>query len=309
MWQSPPILRHGRNLMHFDLTDLRLFVHVIEAGNITGGAARAHLSLAAASERLRGMEDAAGLALLERHARGVHATAAGEALAHHARLMLRQDELLRGELDEFVRGLRGRVRLLANTVAIAEHLPVPLAAWLAAHPDVEVEMKERTTSVTVKMIAAGLADLGIVTDALDAGGLHLRPFALDRLVLAVPAGHRLATQRRAAFAGLAGEAFVGLGDGSALQDHIDEHAAQAGFRLDVRIRLRTFEGMLRMVGAGVGIAIVPATALRRIRIAGVRRVALDDAWATRRLSLCFRDRAALPPPARELLDYLAGAAA
>jgi DNA-binding transcriptional LysR family regulator len=198
----------------------------------------AHLLLAAASERLAADEDEAGMRLLDRHARGVHATAAGESLAHHARLMLRQDAMLRGELADFARGRRGRVRLLANTVAIAEHLPGPLARWLAAHPDVDVELKERTT-MTLKMVGAGLADLGIVTDALDAEGLQLRPFALDRLVLAVPAGHRLAAGRRVRFAELADERFVGLGDGSALQDHLDEHAAREGFSADIRIRLRS----------------------------------------------------------------------
>lgn len=293
--------------MHLDLADLRLFVHVLDAGSITAGAARAHLSLAAASERLRQMEDDAGMRLLDRHARGVHATAAGESLAHHARLMLRQDAMLRGELADFARGRRGRVRLLANTVAITEHLPGPLSRWLAAHPDVDVELKERTTSVTLKMVDAGLADLGIVTDALDAGGLQLRPFALDRLVLAVPAGHRLAAVRRVRFAALAEERFVGLGDGSALQDHVDEHAAREGFSADIRIRLRSFDGMLRMVAAGVGVAIVPATAARRTRMAGVRCLAMDDAWTRRQLSLCFRDVQALPPPARALLAHLQAA--
>lgn len=293
--------------MHLDLADLRLFVHVLDAGSITAGAARAHLSLAAASERLRQMEDDAGMRLLDRHARGVHATAAGESLAHHARLMLRQDAMLRGELADLARGRQGRVRLLANTVAITEHLPGPLSRWLAAHPDVDVELKERTTSVTLKMVDAGLADLGIVTDALDAGGLQLRPFALDRLVLAVPAGHRLAAVRHVRFAALADERFVGLGDGSALQDHVDEHAAREGFSADIRIRLRSFDGMLRMVAAGVGVAIVPATAARRTRMAGVRCLAMDDAWTRRQLSLCFRNMQALPPPARALLAHLQAA--
>ena len=76
--------------MHLDLADLRLFVHVLDAGSITAGAARAHLSLAAASERLRQMEDDAGMRLLDRHARGVHATAAGESLAD---LGLRQEDI------------------------------------------------------------------------------------------------------------------------------------------------------------------------------------------------------------------------
>lgn len=293
--------------MHFDLIDLRLFLHVVDAGSITAGAARAHLSLGAASERLRGMEDAAGLPLLERHARGVLATAAGEALVHHARLILRQNALLHGELGEFARGARGRIRLLANTVAITEYLPQPLAAWMAAHPDVDIELKERTSSVALKMVQANLADLAIVSDALASDALQARPFALDRLVLAVPRSHRLAQQRQVDFADLARERFIGLGDGGALQDHIDEHAARAGFQLSLRIRLRTFEGMLRMVAAGVGIAIVPAIAARHHRIAGVHCLPLSDAWSVRNLALCFRDEAALPPPAQSLLAHLLAA--
>ncbi len=109
--------------MHFDLTDLRLFLHVAEAGSITAGAARSGLALASASARVRSMEEQAGVALLERGRRGVEATPAGRALLHHARLVAGQIERMRGELGEYARGLKGHVRLLANTAAMAEFLP------------------------------------------------------------------------------------------------------------------------------------------------------------------------------------------
>ena len=109
--------------MHFDLTDLRLFLHVAEAGSITAGAARSGLALASASARVRGMEEQAGVALLERGRRGVEPTPAGRALLHHARLVAQQIERMRGELGEYARGLKGHVRLLANTAAMAEFLP------------------------------------------------------------------------------------------------------------------------------------------------------------------------------------------
>ena len=118
--------------MHFDLVDLRLFLHVAEAGSITAGAEHAGLSLASASARVRGMEEQAGASLLERGHRGVELTPAGRTLLHHARLVTGQMERMRGELGEYARGLKGHVRLLANTAAAAEFLPEILAAFLAA---------------------------------------------------------------------------------------------------------------------------------------------------------------------------------
>ena len=117
--------------MRFDLVDLRLFLFVIEAANITHGAARAGMALASASERIRLMEESPGAALLERHRRGVRATPAGAALAHHAQLVTQQLERMRGELSEYADGFRGRVRLFANTTATAEFLPATLAAFLS----------------------------------------------------------------------------------------------------------------------------------------------------------------------------------
>src|ERR1700739_571053 len=119
--------------MHFDLVDLRLFLFVIEAASITHGAARAGMALASASERIRAMEESPGPPLLERHRRGVRATPAGTALVHHAQLVSQQLERMRGELSEYADGLRGRVRLFANTTATTEFLPAALGVFLSQH--------------------------------------------------------------------------------------------------------------------------------------------------------------------------------
>ena len=111
--------------MHFDLTDLRLFLHVQEAGTITGGAPASHMTLASASERIRGMEDSLGSPLLSRAPRGVQLTPAGRTLAHHAQLVLRQIDPLQGELGDYGAGIKGHVRLLCNSSALAAHLPQP----------------------------------------------------------------------------------------------------------------------------------------------------------------------------------------
>ncbi len=196
--------------MHFDLTDLRLFLHVAEAGSITAGAVRSGLALASASARVRGMEEQAGVALLERDRRGVRPTPAGRVLLHHARAVMGQVEQMRGELGEYAHGLKGHVRLLANTAAVAEYLPEVLAAFLATNPNVDVDLDERPSIEVARAVAEGLADVGVAADHADLTGPESYPFRTDRLVLAMPAGHALASRGRIAFAEALGSDFVGL---------------------------------------------------------------------------------------------------
>jgi molybdate transport repressor ModE-like protein len=150
--------------MRFDLVDLRLFLLVAEAASITHGAARAGMALASASERIRLMEDSLGAPLLERNRRGVRATPAGSALMHHAQLVIQQLERMRAELSEYAEGLRGRVRLFANTTATAEFLPTALGAFLSLHPQIDIDLEERSSREIVRAIAQNLAEIGIVGD-------------------------------------------------------------------------------------------------------------------------------------------------
>lgn len=293
--------------MRFDLADLQLFLCVVDAGSITQGAVRAHLALASASERLRSIENAAGVALLERQPRGVSTTEAGDALAHHARLILRQQALLRGELQDFANGALGTLRLYANTSALSEFLPNKLAPWLAERPRLQVELKERTSSEIVRTINAGLAEAGIVTDAVEPGDLSLQPVAKDHLALIVPATHHLRTHKSIQFDAVADQPFVGLAPGSAMQDHIDEQARRIGKTLNLRIRMKTFEGLCEMVAHGVGLGIIPLNIARRQqRRHGYHTLALNDDWARRQLCLCYRDWDELSAPMHSLLEHLGG---
>jgi len=297
--------------MRFDLTDLRLVLNVAEAASITHGAARSGLALASASERIRDMELALGAALFERKRRGVNPTPAGTALIHHARIVTRQMELMRGELDVFAKGLRGSVRVLSNTAALQAFLPPILGTFLAAHPNVDLALEERPSPEIVRAIARGAADIGIVADAVDpAVELETFPFAEDRLVLVAPAKHPLAHRRRIVFADTLPYDFVGLPAGAALQDHIDGHAARAGRQLRLRVRLPGFDAICRLVESGIGLAVVAQAAADRCRRSmSIRTIPLTDGWALRRLRLCVKDARALPAHAQWLLSHLRSRAA
>src|SRR5207249_6998669 len=99
--------------MRFDLADLSLFRHIVEAGSITHGAERANLALAAASTRVRNMEKALGAPLLVRSRQGVTPTQAGRTLLQHARAILLQAERLRADLGAYAGGLAGQIRVLS----------------------------------------------------------------------------------------------------------------------------------------------------------------------------------------------------
>ncbi|MEA2800464.1 MAG: hypothetical protein QOE49_559 [Rhodospirillaceae bacterium] len=292
--------------MRFDLVDLRLVLNVAEAASITHGAVRSGMALASASERIRAMELALGAPLFERKRRGVSPTAAGATVVHHARLVTQQLELMAGELGQHAKGLRGRVRVFSNTAATQEFLPPVLGPFLANHPHVDVALEERPSTEIVRGVAGGLADIGIVADAVDpAIELEIFPFAEDRLVLVTPARHLLAKRRRLAFQDALPYDFIGLPAGSALQEHLDGHAARAGRRLKLRVRMPGFDAICRVVESGIGVAVVSRTAaLRCRRSSAIRIVPLTDAWALRHLRICVKSLRALPAHAQSLVEHL-----
>ena len=291
--------------MRFDLTDLRLFCEVVDAGSITAGAERAALALGAASTRIRGMEETLGAPLLARSRQGVTPTEAGRTLLRHARAILAQNARMREDLGAYAGGLSGEVRLLANTNAVAEFLPEALSSFLAAHPHVSVDLEERLSDEIVDLIAEGVGDVGIVAGTVDLSTLETYPFRHDRFVLVVGREHPLAGRRKIAFVEVLDHDIVGLDRASALQRFLADKAARVGRPLRLRVQLRSFDAVCRLVECNVGIGIVPETTARRVgQMMAIVAVALTDPWAARALTICVRRLADLPPYARDLVAHL-----
>src|SRR5882757_3117187 len=291
--------------MRFDLVDLQLFIAVADARSITGGAERAHLALASASERIKGLEDALGVALFRRVRRGVELTAAGESLLDHARLVMHHVEAMRGDLASFASGVRASVQLLANTVGLSEHLPRALAAFLREHPDIDVDIEERESADIASAIASGSADLGFAAEHALPDSVERFLFSEDRLMLVASKRSDLGNRRQIDFQEVTGRDFVGLTASTALQVHISRHAAKLGARLRFRARLRGFDAICQMVAADVGVAVIPETAARRCAAAmPIVTIRIRDAWANRRLTICARSFKALPRAAKQLVEYL-----
>ena len=292
-------------MRRLDLNDLSLFRHIAESGSITAGAVRANTALAAASTRLRGVEDILGTQLMARSRQGVTLTRAGEALLLHARSLLAEADRMHEDMATYAGGTGGHVRLLSNTNALTEFLPAPLGRFLAAFPGTTVDLQERLSDEIVGLVAEGIADLGIVAGTVDTGTLQVLPFRSDRFVVVLPGGDRFSDRSSLAFVDVLDRDFVGLDRASALQHFLIGRAARFGRRLRLRVQLRSFDAVCLMVEAGVGIGIVPETTARRaVHTMAIGTIPLTDEWALRDLRICIRDQASLSGSARRLLEHL-----
>lgn len=292
--------------LHFDLFDLKLFTTVAEAKSLTRGADKACISLAAASTRIKQMEEAIGGKLLHRTAQGVHLTAAGEALLYHAKRVMQQMEHLRCDMQDFGKGIKGHVRVFANTSSITEYLPEKLAGFLTQYPAVQVDLREYLSEEIVRAVASGEADIGILAGDARTDDFDARPFGRNQLVLAVPATHRFANAGTMAFVDTLEEQHVGLHQASAIHRFLQRRAELAGLVFHPRIQVSSFEAICLMIEAGVGVGVLPASSARRHALAmRITTVTLSDAWAERELKLIARSRMQLPASARALFEHLA----
>jgi DNA-binding transcriptional LysR family regulator len=277
------------NLARFDLVSIRLVVDCVQHGSLSAAARQAPLALAAASRRIKELEDAVGEPLFERHGRGVLPTAAGRVFARHAVVVLQSLEQMGSELADLRSGTAKHVRLCASTAAINQFLPPLLASYAKRERQVRVELEEQVSTLVVAALRDGSADLGVFVEGPETEGLDSRLFRHDELVLVLPARHRLAGRGAVAFAETLEEDWISLNDGAALLQKQHEAAHAAGRPLRLRMQVRSFDAVCHLVAAGLGIAILPKTAALPILGAmNLRWRALADPWASRRLLVASR---------------------
>lgn len=282
---------------HYDLTDLRVFLAVAEEGNLTRGAQRCHLAPSSVSLRLKGLEQAVGVALFTRQARGVALTPAGTVMVEHARRCVAQLEQMHADLQPFAQGLTSHITFFANNNAISSHLPDDLARFFAAHPAVRITLQERLSADIVAAVAAGRADIGVVAMDTEHPELDYRPYRIDELVLLAPLNSAIARQARQAqqakgkkisFAACLGEPFISLQQGAALHTFLMNHAEALGGRLDVRVQVSGYRAIARLVASGAGIGVVPRSAVEPADHQRLACLSFTQAWARRELRVCLR---------------------
>ena len=289
-----------------DLVSLALFLRAVESRSLSKAAEQSHLALSAASRRIALLEYRYSVPLLYRSSKGVTPTPAGIALAAHARRMIEESEKLQADLADYAKGIKGHIRIKANTSAITQYLPKDLAQFALDHPDVKLELEECRSVEVVQALREGRADIGFVMDGVDLEGLLSFAYRQDRLVAVVPRGHELRA-RKVAFVQLLKYDLVGLDSSAAMMRLLGEAALAAQQPLRLRMQVMSFEAVCKLVQAGMGIGVLPEVAARDfVPIMGLRLIRLTDAWADRWMHVCIRNLESLPAVGRKLVEQLVG---
>ena len=291
--------------MHFDLVDLRLMIRVAEANSLTRGAEAVYMSVPTASTRIKNIEDSIGIKLFYRTSQGVTLTLPGQAFVHHARLVLGQLEHLSGDLQEYAKGIKGHLRVFANTTALGEFLPPVLRAYLLAHPDVNIDLRERLSGDIVRAVSDGQTDIGIVAGTVRTENLEVIPYRRDRLVLVVPLDHAIAALPSVSFVDTLELEHIGLHESSAIHAFLRQICSGLHRTIRLRIQVGNFEAACRMIEATVGVSVLPESAARRhAETMAIQNVPLIDDWSLRAMQICVRSMESLPPFARDLVTLL-----
>ncbi|MHC6225526.1 LysR family transcriptional regulator [Pseudomonas sp. X10] len=302
-------MSHKQLLRRLDLVSLQLFVAIHEEGTLTRAALREMIAASAASKRMNDLEQALGIAVFARNAKGMALTPAGETLLHYAKRILAEVEKVGVDVGEHLQGVRGYVRMLANLSAIIEFLPEDLHAFSNSHQQVKVDLEERPSGGVVQGILDGEADIGLCSADADIKGLFSVPYRQDRLVVAMRAEHPLASHAQVAFADTLDYDHIGLHAASSINMRAHTAARSGGKVMRTRIHVPGFDAVCRMVQANMGIGLLPHKAFELFgRSLGLTAVALVDEWAARSLLIVVRDQASLSPSSRMLFEHLQGPA-
>ena len=293
------------SLRPIDPQSARLFLAIVDEGSIAGAAAREHIVPSAVSRRLAELEARFGVALVERHRRGIRLTPAGESLAHHARMIQQAVQRMQDEMTEYVTGIRGHVRVRASASALAMQLPSHLQAFMRSHERVRLDLEELATPHVFREVAEGRADIGVAPDLVRNEDVTRLPYTGYQLGAVVPRGHPLAGLARVRFSQLLAYDLVELARGSGLANLIDSAAAQSSQIKRTRIRLSGFDGVCRMVANGMGVGILPTfLAAEQARFYRLRFIPIDEPWSRPAVCLIVRRLDTLPSAARALVDHL-----
>ena len=276
--------------MRLDFFDLRLFLNIVDTGSLTKGAERSAISLQAASERIKKLEQQYQVSLFSRHSGGVKMTFAGQVFAEHAQALLQQGQQLSQAMAGFSEGLHSNISLWCNSSAQSEYLPLLLPQYLVNNPNIQIDLKEAESNDIIAALASGTAKLGLISSFFPAPQLQTLEFSDDPLVLICPEQHDLATNQALTLADCLNYPFVGLMQYHSLQQSIETQARLLNCEIQYRLRLPNFAAIAQVVANGVGIAIMPKRAAQRLaELYAFQQIQLTGDWANRKLLLAAKN--------------------
>jgi molybdate transport repressor ModE-like protein len=253
-----------------DVKRLRVLREVAKHGSFSAAAEALSYTQSAVSQQVAALEREAGTTLVERNARGIRLTEAGEALVRHADSILTRLADAEAEL-EAIAGLRGgRLRLASFPTAGSTLVPLAIANFRSRHPGVELSLAEAEPEESIPQLKAGELEIALIfepniVDEAVQSGIELMPLLDDPMYVALPREHRLADKRTIRLKDLGGESWVNTTPTCACSMLMLRACEAAGFDPHVAFESDDYLTVQGLVAAGVGVALIPDLALTTVR--------------------------------------------
>lgn len=295
-------------LMWVDFTTLRLFLSAVRLGSIAKAADAENIAASAVSKRISELEARLKIPLLQRVPSGVQPTEAAMVMVRHAENIMSTLERMHMELSEYSDGLRGEVKVHANSISIAYALSRDIIAFSTQFPNLNVHLTEEDSEVIVRNVRDGVADLGVISANVEHGDLTVVPYQTIDLMLVVPKDHLLASKTSISFGETAHCQFVNLS-----KDHWINQLAITGeltkeTRPTIRATANSYESLRHMIAIGLGIGILPQThCVAYEAIEPIKCIHIEDMWSRLNLNLCWKHTDRLSRAAKLLVKNLENA--
>jgi LysR family transcriptional regulator, carnitine catabolism transcriptional activator len=285
--------------MNVSLRQVDIFLAVARTMSFSQAARLCHLSQPALSANVKRLEEEVGARLFDRHTRKVSLTPLGTEFLGIATAMKDTMNLSLARLGDFVAGRRGRLVLAAAPSMAASFVPGLIAAYSAAHPDIEIELHDQLSDVCLEMVRAGSADVALSPFKPNADDLEQRELFRDPLVVICSARHPLADRASVRWRDVQAFPHVVMNRSSSVRQLVDAEYARHGMTLRPAFEVAQVGTMLGLIAAGLGIGELPESLIHNVDMTGLAHLRIGNKAAYRTIcAATLRDRShpsALPP--------------
>ncbi|MFE2157961.1 LysR substrate-binding domain-containing protein [Streptomyces lydicus] len=293
---------------------LHILRAVADHRTVTAAAAALYLTPSAVSQQLAALEQETGHRLVDRSARGVRLTAAGDILLTHANAVLAQLERAESELAAYGSGEAGTVTVAAFATGIGLVVAPALTALARSAPGIRVRVQDAEGDASLRMVLDRQVDVAVAVEyrgapRADDPRLTRVPLYAEPFDAVLPTGHRLAATPQVAVAALADDLWIGPYPGNPCHDVVVLACENAGFQPRLEHSSDDFRAVVALASAAAGVALVPRSALRDVDLTGVVVRPVDGVAPTRRVFAAVRRGAEGHPLFRPVLAALREAAA
>ncbi|MFF1688977.1 MULTISPECIES: LysR family transcriptional regulator [unclassified Streptomyces] len=292
---------------------LHILRAVADHRTVTAAAAALYLTPSAVSQQLTALEQETGHRLVERGARGVRLTPAGEILLTHTNAVLAQLERAEAELAAYSSGAAGTVTVAAFATGIGLVVAPALTRLARTAPGIRIRVQDAEGDASLPMVLDRQVDVAVAVEYRGAPGaddarLTRVPLYAEPFDAVLPAAHRLAASDRVPLAELAKDTWIGPFPGNPCHDVVVLACEHAGFQPRVEHSSDDFRAVVALASAGAGVALVPRSALRGMDLSDAVVRPVDGVAPTRRVFAAVRCGAEEHPLIRPVLEALGEAA-